>query len=184
MTTTAKLTAAASLLVLTGLAMTPLFAQDAPPPGPPPMRRMGPGGPGFGPGGPMGLLGPIGRGLRELDLSDAQREQLRGVMTAHADELKAIGDRLRQAHQNLDALITGDTADESAIRARSAEVAAVQADAAVLRARMHQEAVSLLTAEQQTRLKELRAQEAERDKARAERMKANSDQRRGRRPGR
>jgi len=69
--------------------------------------------------------------------------------------------------------------DESAIRAMSAEVAAVQADAAVLRAKVHQEVFSLLTAEQQARAKELRAQAQTRMKERASRMR----ERGGRAPG-
>ena len=71
-----------------------------------------------------------------------------------------------------------DSVDESAIRARSAEVAAVQADAAVLRAKVHQEVFSLLTAEQQAKAKELRAQAQTRMKERASRMR----ERRGRAP--
>ncbi|MCC7242108.1 MAG: Spy/CpxP family protein refolding chaperone [Acidobacteria bacterium] len=166
-----RISAAAGLLALSGLAISPLLAQDGPPPRPG-MRRMGPGGPG-GPGmgpGPMGLLGNLGRGMRELNLTEPQREQMRGIAQAHQAELKEVGDRLRAAHQGMEALVTADTVDEAAIRAKSAEVAAVQADAAVLRARVHQEVLSLLTAEQQAKVKELRAQAETRMKERAERI--------------
>ncbi|MEZ5286368.1 MAG: Spy/CpxP family protein refolding chaperone [Vicinamibacterales bacterium] len=178
MNTVTRITAAAGLLALSGLAMTPLLAQDAPPPPPPGMQRRGPGpgGPGFG--GPMGLLGELGRGLRQLGITDAQREQMRGVAQAHEAEFKEIGDRMRTARQGMDDLITADTIDENAIRAKSAEVAAVEADAAVLRARVHQELFSLLTAEQQTKARELRAEAKSRMQERA----ANARERRARRP--
>jgi Spy/CpxP family protein refolding chaperone len=175
MKTIVGVSAVAGLLALSGLAISPLLAQDGPPPRPD-MRRMGPGGPGMGPGmgrgpgGPMGLLGNLGRGLRELNLTDGQREQLRGIVQAHQDELESIGDRLRAAHEGMEALITADAVDEAAIRAKSADIAAVQADAAVLRARVHQEAFSLLTAEQQATAKELRAAAEARMKERAQRF--------------
>jgi periplasmic protein CpxP/Spy len=174
---------AAGVLAVSGLALTPLLAQDAPPQSGSTTRRMGPGGPsgfgfGRGPGGPFGMLGELGRGLRQLELTDAQREQLRGVMQSHQAEFREIGDRLRTAYQALDATVTADAVDESAIRARSADVAAIQADAAVLRAKVHQEIFSLLTAEQQAKAKELKAQAETRMKERASRLR----ERRGRVP--
>lgn len=157
MKTLIRFTLAAGMAALVGVGLTPLFAQDAPAQGQSGARRMGPGrGPG-GPGFGLGPGGPIALPLRALDLSDAQREQVRGVMQSHQAAFKEIGDRMRQARQALDATIQADTVDEAAIRARAAEVAAVDADAAVLRARIRQEVYGLLTAEQQTKAKEIQA---------------------------
>ncbi len=63
--------------------------------------RRGPGGPGGlrGPGGPMGALGPLVRCCGRLDLTDAQRDQVKSVMDSHRDEMKALGDRAMAAHQ-------------------------------------------------------------------------------------
>lgn len=174
MKTLLRLTLAAGMAAIVGVSLTPLFAQDAPPQDQPAPRRMGPGGPGGrgfgpGPGGPGGPGGPIALPLRQLDLSDAQRDQVRAVMQSHQAAFKEIGDRLRTAHDGLETAVTAETVDEAAIRARSAEVAAVQADAAVLRARVHQEIFSLLTAEQQAKAKELRAQAENRTRNRASR---------------
>ena len=60
-------------------------------------------------------------------------------MDGHADELKAVGERMRAAHQAQDD--AGDRAafDESAIRAKAAELGGVMADAAVLHAKVHGE---------------------------------------------
>jgi Spy/CpxP family protein refolding chaperone len=175
MKTLLRVTMAAGVLAVSGVALTPIFAQDGPAQGGSALRRMGPGGPGHGfgpgPGGPFGMLGEFGRGLRQLDLSEAQREQLRGVMDSHRAEFQALGDRMRTAHEALDAVVTADSVDESAIRARSADVAAVQADAAVLRGKVHQEIFSLLTAEQQAKAKELKAQAQARMKERASRLR-------------
>jgi protein CpxP len=150
MTTMLRMTAVAGLLAVSGAALAPAVeAQDG---GQGPRARMA----GPGPGGPM-LPGRIGLPLRELDLSDSQREQVRAIMETHAAALRDLGTRMRTAREGLDDLVTAETVDESAIRAKSADVAAVEADSAVLRARIHHEMFSILTAEQQAKAKELRA---------------------------
>lgn len=130
-------------------------------------RRGGPdgGGRGFGrfggPGGPGGPMAPLGL-INRLGLSDAQREQVKGLMDSRRDEVKAIGDRARSAHEALQAAVNADTFDEGAIRARSAEVASVEADMAVSQGRVYADVLQILTTEQRTKLKELQAQVQER----------------------
>jgi len=101
-------------------------------------------------------------------------------MQAHQAEFKELGDRMRTAREALDAAISADTIDESAIRGRSAEWAAVEADGAVLRARVRQEVFSLLTPEQQAKAKELKAQMQQRMKQRADRIRERGIKRRER----
>lgn len=179
MKTLLRLTLVAGVFAVVGLALTPLFAQDGPPQGGPQMRRMGPGGPGFGPG-PGGPFGEIGLPLRELELTDAQREQVRTVMQSHGAAFKEIGDRMRTAREALDTAVTADTLDEAAVRAKAADVATVEADAAVLRAKVHQEVFSLLTAEQQAKARELKAQRQQRMKQRGDRIRERGAERRER----
>lgn len=121
----------------------------------------GPGGP--GPRGPRG--GPLGGGpggplpvdiLRGLDLSDAQREQVRSIADGQREALQQIATRLREAHQGLRAAVEADTVDEAAIRSASGNVAAAMADEAVLRARIRTQVFEVLTAEQQQTVKERR----------------------------
>jgi Spy/CpxP family protein refolding chaperone len=119
-------------------------------------------GRGFGPGGPGGP----GLPLRELGLTDAQREQVKAIFDSHKDEFQAIGERLKTAHQSQQAASEVQPFDEAAIRAASANIAAVQADAAVLRAKVHAAVFQVLTPEQQEKAKALKA---EREKNRAER---------------
>jgi Spy/CpxP family protein refolding chaperone len=116
------------------------------------MGRGGPGRPGRfgGAGGPMGMLPMLGR---RLGLTDAQREQIKAIADAHKDEWKALADRGRTAHMAVDAAITANKIDEAAIRQKSAEAAAVDADAAVARAHAFAEVWQILTADQQTQLK-------------------------------
>jgi protein CpxP len=157
MTKKIKISLAAALVAVATSGVAIALAQDA---GQPQRREgQGPrGGPGFG--GPMrGPGGPgFGMEFRGLDLSDDQRAQLRKIRESHEAEFKAVREKLRAARQGMRELIEADAINESAIRARSTEVAAAEADAAILNARVRAEAMQILTAEQQQKLKELRAQ--------------------------
>jgi periplasmic protein CpxP/Spy len=118
--------------------------------GPPPG---GPGGPGMRrPGGPMGF----GPGFRALDLTDAQKDQLKQIAESHRDEFKAAGEKARAAHDGMRALIESEQIDENAIRAKSQEIAAAEAEIMILNARVRQQSMQVLTAEQIAKLKELR----------------------------
>jgi periplasmic protein CpxP/Spy len=56
------------------------------------------------------------------------------------------------------AVVEADTIDENAIRAKAADVAAVEADMAVLGAKVRAEILGLLTPEQLERVKQFRAE--------------------------
>jgi Spy/CpxP family protein refolding chaperone len=116
----------------------------------PPFRggRMGPMGP-MGPGPGFGLLGPIQR----LGLTDAQKDQVKGIAGAHAEEFKALGERAREARRALQEAIAADPINDATIRQKSAEVAAVDADLAVASAHARAEVLKVLTAEQREQLK-------------------------------
>jgi protein CpxP len=125
-------------------------------PQPPPFRggRMGPGGPGGpgrmgGPGGPMGMLPMLGP---QLNLTDAQRDQIRAIADGHKDEWKALADRARTAHMALEQTINADSVDDAAIRQRSADASAVDADIAVARAHARAEVFQILTDAQKSQL--------------------------------
>ena len=119
------------------------------------------GGPGRGPrgGGPRGFGGPMGDlGLRGVDLTDAQKEQLRSIMESHKQEFEQVGAKLREAHQGLAAAVDGPSVDESAIRARSTTLATALADEAILRAKVRVEVQGILTAEQLQKVQERKAE--------------------------
>jgi protein CpxP len=118
-------------------------------------RRRGPGGPG---GGMHGMRGPGGPGFefRGLDLSDDQRAQLRKIREARQSEFKAAGEKLRAAREGMRTLIEADSINEPAIRAKSQEVAAAEAEFAILNAKVRAESMQILTSEQQAKLKERR----------------------------
>jgi Spy/CpxP family protein refolding chaperone len=124
----------------------------------------GPGGRGPGRGGPMGRGGPGGPGamldlpLPRLGLSAQQQDQVRAILDSHQAEMTALRDRSEAARDGLQAAITADVVDDNAIRARSADLAAVDADMAVARAHVRAEVLQILTADQRAQAKQMEAE--------------------------
>jgi Spy/CpxP family protein refolding chaperone len=153
--------AIAAAALITGAAVSAAYGQQGPQRDQAAEGRRGPGGPG-GPGGRMGGPGGPGGfglpGLRELDLSDTQKEQIRTIQQSHRDQVQQIGERTRTAQRAIDQAANGTAVDEAAIRTQSTALAAAIADGAILRAKVNAEIFNLLTAEQQQKLNEFRAQ--------------------------
>lgn len=142
------------------------------------MGGPGMGGPGMrggrgGPGGPLGLLGPE---MRALELTDAQRELIRGVLASHQDASDAIGQEMAEARRGLHLTITADAENPDAIAAAVQAVSAVELKAALLQAQVHREVFAQLTPEQQQKAKELKADAEKRMKERTERMRERRKQ--------
>ena len=108
----------------------------------------------------VGIRGGSGAdlGLHGVELTEAQRQQVRTVLEAHQADRQAIAGKLREAHRAFGEATRAAATDEAAIRARAADVAAAMADEAILRAKIRTEVHQLLTAEQQQRLQEREAQ--------------------------
>ena len=145
--------ALASAVVTTGAVIAQEAGRTA---AQPRMRHPGPGGPfGLAPlfDGRMGLLLPI----RELNLTEAQHEQVRSILQSHGDELRAAAEQLRAATRAQHDAVTAVPYDEGTIRERSTALAAVQSDAAVLHAKVHSDVWAVLTPEQQAKANEIKA---------------------------
>jgi Spy/CpxP family protein refolding chaperone len=108
---------------------------------------------------PMARMAPR---LDGLGLTDAQQEQVRTIVRSHEADVTATLERGRAAREALQTAVTADTIDEPAIRARSAEVAAIEADLAVSRARVRSDVLQTLTPEQRAVFNLREAQRAER----------------------
>lgn len=102
--------------------------------------------------------------LGRLNLSDAQREQVKQIVDSHKDDQKALGDRARAAREALELAATADSFDEGTLRARAADVAAVEADMVVMGGRIYAEVFQILTVDQQSQLKKMQADMRERQK--------------------
>ena len=114
----------------------------------------GPGGHG-GPGMHGGLLGPL---AREMNLTDAQKAQVKQITAAFRESTKGLHEQLsRTGGGPLEALEDG-AFDEAAVRAAAQARANLHVELEVAHARMMSQVYSLLTAEQKARLAEHRQQ--------------------------
>ena len=106
--------------------------------------------------------GPFNRGsiikriIERLELKDEQIEKIKGELRAEKGTLAPMLRSLHEARKELRETIQSG-ADESAIRAASAKVAAVDADLAVERAKLHTKIAPILTEEQIAKVKEMEA---------------------------
>ncbi|HXT62815.1 MAG TPA: Spy/CpxP family protein refolding chaperone [Pyrinomonadaceae bacterium] len=136
------------------LAMTAVvvFSQNPPPrpdgaPGPPPdgFHPRGPGGPG-GPGEFRPLVG--------LNLTDAQKDQIKKIHESFEESSKALRDQMRTLHDNDTADPMSGNFDEAAFRSAAEARAKVQVEMEVQHAKMMSQVANVLTAEQKAQLAE------------------------------
>jgi protein CpxP len=109
------------------------------------------GGMGFGPG-----LPPLRMLAVALDLTEAQQEQARAILDAHKTELQQLGERSRTAREQVRAAVEAPALNEAAIRAAVDAASKVQADGAVLHAKIRQEVFNVLTPEQRAKAEQLK----------------------------
>ena len=108
---------------------------------------------GFGGGGRGGML-------RQLDLTDAQRDQVRSVREQHRDA--ALAEQLKAAREALDEAVTVEVVNESTIRGLAANVALLEAEALVQRTHANAAMLQVLTPDQRAELRQLQAEARER----------------------
>ena len=138
---------AAALLLGLGVAG---FAQQGPE-----RHWDGGGGPPHGPHGPGGFV-PF---LRDLNLSDAQKAQVKQIMDSFESSTKPLRDRLDALHESEVSTLFKDGAfDEAAVRASAQERANVMVEMDVARARMMSQVYAILTPEQKTLVAQRRQQ--------------------------
>ena len=122
------------------------------------LYAQGRGGPGRGAGPFAGRGFAHGFALGQLDLSDAQKQQVRDITQRHRQAMQPVMQRMQQAMMAERAAVEAIPVNEAAVRAAAQDVATVQADLAVDRARLHSDIFSILTVEQQAKAKQLEAQ--------------------------
>jgi Spy/CpxP family protein refolding chaperone len=89
-------------------------------------------GPGAGPGGPGGGPGMEGRfeqELAKLGLSDAQNQKVQAILAAAKPQREEIRGQMRQAFQDMRALLDQDTPDRSAVLAQADHIGQIQTQA-------------------------------------------------------
>ena len=157
----------AGVVVGAVLAAGALHAQQPQRPSGPMRGGFGRGG--IGPGGQRGFGPGLGLPLGRLDLTDAQRQQIRSIQEQRAPQLRTLAGKVAEAAEAQRRAAVTVPLDEQAIRAAARDVATAQADLSVERARVYNEVFTVLTPEQQDRVRQMRAQAEARMKERRER---------------
>jgi len=122
----------------------------------PPPRPDGPPGPprgGFGHRGPGGPGGPGEFGpLAGLNLTDAQKEQVKKIHESFDESTKALREQMRALHDNDTADPLSGNFDEATFRSTAEARAKIQVEMEVQHAKMMSQVASILTAEQKAQL--------------------------------
>jgi Spy/CpxP family protein refolding chaperone len=114
----------------------------------------GPGGRGDRAGRMGGPMGGGGLGDVMRDLTDAQREQVKGIRERHAEQMRPLMERARTAREALDtAVFSGNTGN---LQALSIEVGSAETELAYAQAQVQSEIFAVLTAEQKQKIAERR----------------------------
>jgi Spy/CpxP family protein refolding chaperone len=136
----------AALAVTLGAAISRSQTADAPPP--PAMH---------GHGHEFGMEGhKMGFFAKYLDLSDAQRAQMKAVLQKEHPTLKPLMQQLHQTRQQLKQYEQG-VYDEAKVRGLATQQAQTMVELTVQETRIHNELFQLLTPDQQNKMKEFEA---------------------------
>jgi protein CpxP len=116
---------------------------------------------GQGFGAPMGNRGMRGqlmwRGMARLNLTQAQKDQMKAFRDLQQKDAQAVRERMEGARQKLQEAMKADVPDEAAVTAAAGAMATAQSEQIVLHARAKAQLMKVLTPEQQTQLKQQRA---------------------------
>jgi protein CpxP len=138
---------AAALAVTLGAAISKAQATDAP--APPAMHEHG-----------FGMEGHEGHGMgffaKYLDLTDAQRTQMKAVMHKEHATMKPLMQQVHQMDQQLRQYVEG-AYDEGKVQALVSQQAQTLVQVKVQETRIHNELYQLLTPDQQAKMKEFEA---------------------------
>jgi periplasmic protein CpxP/Spy len=150
-------------------------AQDGAPQGQPGGRGRGERGwDGEGKRGGHDGIG-LGRFARNLNLSDAQKEQMRQIGQRHQEATKSLREQLRAQHRGEQGSFDG-AFNEAAVRSAAQARASVEVELEVARARMMAELYNVLTPEQKAQLAQEREQRKQRrNERRTQRGAATND---------
>ena len=130
---------------------------------------------------PPGRTGIARLPLRQLRLTETQRNQIRAIRQQHSDSLRNAGQQIRTTRHALEESVRSEWFDEARIRSLSTDLGNIQGEIAVLRGSIHVQTWALLTPEQQARSGEIRSEMKARRQDRQEAQRWQRDRRESRR---
>jgi Spy/CpxP family protein refolding chaperone len=97
-------------------------------------------------------------GFSKLDLTDAQKAQIKQIHENHRQSIAPITEQIRAKRQEIRQASQGGTFNEALVAQKLSEIAPLEAKLMGEQFRIHQETLSVLTAEQKAKLDQMREQ--------------------------
>ena len=131
----------------------------------------GPGGPGWG----MHEHGPMGHMFRDLNLTDAQQQQVKSIMEANKANMHSLMLQMQQNRLAMLQATANGTYNQAAIQTLATQQAQLQAQMTIQhQALEHQVYTQLLTPEQQAQFNQQRTEEINRITQHMQKMQAGA----------
>jgi protein CpxP len=125
----------------------------------------------WGPGMPGHIMAHL---ARKLNLTDAQKTQVKGIWTAEKPTVVPMLKQLADTHKQLAALSTQGEFNEAQVRPLANQQAQTMANLIVERQKMMSEVEKILTPEQRTKLNEMRQKRMQHMDAMLQRLESSN----------
>ena len=112
----------------------------------------------------FGHLGGFGRLAKKLNLTDAQKEQVKQIMEASKAKIQPLKENMKSIHQQMESATADGKFDEAQVQALATQQANIMAQMIVEKERIKSQFFAILTPEQQAQAKQLKQQMKERFK--------------------
>ena len=96
--------------------------------------------------------------FRNLDLTDAQKAQMKSIRESHSQSMRPLMEQIRAKRMEIRQAREGGTFNEALVTQKLTEIAPLEAKMMGERSRLHQEMLSVLTTEQKAKLEQSREQ--------------------------
>lgn len=123
-------------------------------------KRFGKGGDraGHGRHGKRGGDKGMGMMLRGLDLTDAQKAQVKAIHEANFESTKSLREQMKANHDQLETATAGGAFNESQVQAIAQQQGALHAQMIVAREKVKSQVFAILTVDQKAKAAEMKAQ--------------------------
>lgn len=99
---------------------------------------------------------PFARMMHRLNLTEAQKHDVAGILKKHEAEAKSVAKDMVQARKQLIGAIGSETSTDEAVRQAAQQVASQEEKTALIRAKIVKEVMGILTPAQKTSVQEMK----------------------------
>ena len=100
--------------------------------------------------------------MKQLDLTDAQKEQMKAIRQAGRESTKSLRESLKANRQQLEQITANGQFNEAQVQAIAAQQSGIMAQLLVEKTRVKSQIYQILTAEQKAKVEEMKAKMQER----------------------